>query len=41
MKVLDHGYVNLIESWGSDERIVRFRQPSGAERRSSNPKSSR
>lgn len=22
MKVLDHGYVNFIESWGSDERIV-------------------
>lgn len=22
MKVLDHGYVNLVESWGSDERII-------------------
>lgn len=22
VKVLDHGYVNLVESWGSDERIV-------------------
>lgn len=22
MKVLDHGYVMLVESWGSDERIV-------------------
>ena len=22
MKVLDHGYVELIESWGSDERII-------------------
>lgn len=22
MKVLDHGYVELVESWGSDERIV-------------------
>jgi hypothetical protein len=21
-KVLDHGYVELVESWGSDERIV-------------------
>ena len=22
MKLLDHGYLNLVESWGSDERIV-------------------
>src|SRR3990167_7547672 len=22
MQVLDHGYVNLVESWGSDERII-------------------
>lgn len=22
MKVLDHGYVNLVETWGSDERII-------------------
>ena len=22
MKVLDHGYVNLVETWGSDQRIV-------------------
>ncbi len=22
MKVLDHGYVKLVEHWGSDERIV-------------------
>lgn len=22
MKILDHGYVELVESWGSDERIV-------------------
>lgn len=22
MDVLDHGYVKLIESWGSDERII-------------------
>ena len=22
IKVLDHGYVHFIESWGSDERIV-------------------
>ena len=22
MNVLDHGYVNLVESWGSDERII-------------------
>lgn len=22
MKVLDHGYIELIESWGSDERII-------------------
>lgn len=22
LKLLDHGYVNLIESWGSDERII-------------------
>lgn len=22
IKVLDHGYVNFIESWGSDERII-------------------
>ena len=22
MKVLDHGYVNLVESYGSDERII-------------------
>ena len=22
MKVLDHGYCNLVESWGSDERII-------------------
>ncbi len=22
MKILDHGYVKLIESWGSDERII-------------------
>lgn len=22
MKVLDYGYVNLVESWGSDERII-------------------
>lgn len=22
MKVLDHGYVNEVESWGSDERII-------------------
>jgi thymidylate synthase (FAD) len=22
IKVLDHGYVNLIETWGSDERII-------------------
>lgn len=21
-KILDHGYLTLIESWGSDERIV-------------------
>ena len=21
-QVLDHGYIRLIESWGSDERIV-------------------
>ena len=22
MEVLDHGYVNLVETWGSDERII-------------------
>src|SRR5690606_23323400 len=22
MKVLDHGYVRLVEAWGSDERII-------------------
>ena len=22
MNVLDHGYVHLVESWGSDERII-------------------
>ncbi len=22
MKVLDHGYCELVETWGSDERIV-------------------
>lgn len=22
MKVLDHGYLNLVETWGSDERII-------------------
>ena len=22
MQVLDHGFVTLIESWGSDERII-------------------
>jgi hypothetical protein len=22
IKILDHGYVSLIESWGSDERII-------------------
>lgn len=22
VKVLDHGYVKLVESWGSDERII-------------------
>ena len=22
MKVLDHGYVNLVETWGSDQRVI-------------------
>ncbi len=22
MKILDHGYINLVETWGSDERVV-------------------
>jgi len=22
IKVLDHGYIKLVESWGSDERII-------------------
>ncbi len=22
MKILDHGYINLVESWGSDERVI-------------------
>lgn len=27
IKVLDFGYIKLIESWGSDERIIEARYP--------------
>ncbi len=27
IEVLDHGYVELIEPWGSDERIIKAKPP--------------